>query len=312
MDEFLELVFGVPLQMINSLYTKSYYGKGFRCPDIKIDDLKDERTLIISTYLDNETVGLGGTLFKSENFKSEKSIIYIANEYKENKKLDKAEFKRIRDKEAYKIKDIYRIKDIYFMDIDQGKVNSEDTQTVDRIVDILKEKKPERIYTPFLFSGNKDHMEATRMLIRALEIYDKDFKNIWMYEITTPNDLRIINRVTNLDRETYSRKKEVYKEFELKKYRDFEIHNFMDKQKASLLENVKAYGAETFIRLSLTSVKAVEEMLLNTGFEPEHVGKLTSQLDLLPAFLKDKSRRMKYNNNLNYVLKGRFIQSKEE
>ncbi len=284
-------VLKLPLKAANLIYTKAYYGKGLRCPNVVVDHIEDENILIIAPELDSAIIGMGGTLLKYREMEASKSLISFEN------KAD----------EVDKIAEIYGIDKVYCLEYVR---NREEDLLVGELLEILRERKPGRIYTPFLFNNNKEHIKITRALLKSLEIYNEDFKSIWMYEAGTPNDLRLINRVVTLDREVSREKEEVYKVFEASK-KGFDAFSILDRNKGLLLED-KAYGAETFIKLRLENAKEVDRMLINKGFESKDIKGITNQFNLISGFLSNKEKRNRYNNNLNYVLKGKFISSKGE
>lgn len=296
--EFVGHIVKFPLSIVNNIYTRSYYGKGLRCPNVKVDDLRDENILIISPELDNATIGMGGTLFKYKEMESNKTLVAFMNvEARE----DLARKKKTEAMEVFKE---FNIDNIYFI---EGEA-SED-EKVAKLIELIRVEEPSRIYTPFLFNGENSHLESTRILLKALEICDENFKNIWMYEVDTPNDLRLINRVVSLDRDIFKSKKKVYRHFKSNKNKGFDAFNIIDRRKSLLVASKSSYAAETFIRLGLKTAKEIDEMLLSTGFTTDEIKGVSSQMDLLSAFLQNKERKRVYNNNLNYILKGKFINS---
>lgn len=298
--EVAKFIFKYPMMFLNRIYTKSYYGKGLRSPNYKLDDIGSEDIVIIAPHLADETIGLGGSLLKYRDLDSRKTLVYVTRGDQEEQAREIEEISRI-----------YRLDRVEFLNLDSGGVEAGSSQALPKLVEILRETRPGKIFTPFLFDGSSDHIESTRLLMRALEAYDRDFKDIWMYEINTPNDLRIINRVNSLTREDFLEKRKIYRIFKSRRDIGFDVYSLMDRNKALLAEG-GAYGSETFIKISLATAKEVEEMLREKGFRPDYVERLESQFSLPLAFMKNKGRKMIYNNNLNYLLKGKFAGVKGE
>lgn len=297
MTQLLKKAIELPLDLLNDMYIKSYYKKGIKCPDMRVDDLKDEKTIILADEFESETIGLGGTLLKSKTLNSEKTLVYITNQDKYSEEEESILMEKI--KKLYNIGEIVRIKD-------------DDASSSEKLVDLLRKVSPSRIYTPFLFNGSERQIRVTKILLEALKMYDTEFRNIWMYESSTPNDLRIINRLISLNKEEYMQKTEIYLNFKRNRNEDFDAYGVIDRNKALLLGDTRVYAAETFIKLSYKSAKDAEKILLDKGFKSDDIYGFTNKMNLLSAFLKKKNKRILYNNNLNYALKASFIESQEE
>ncbi len=304
-----KLVLKYPLRLINSIYTRSYYSEGLKSLGWKIDEIsKDENVLIIAPHVDDETIGLGGTLIKHRNLGFNGTLVYVADGSGAVSNLSEEDLINVRKEEARKIASIYGIEDLYFLDHKDCNVNFKDQKSVDKILKILKELNPDRIYTPFLLDGHVDHINSTKLLLRALSIWNRSFDNIWMYEVNTPNDLRIINRVISLNKKEFKEKEQMYKYFKSQGVMGFDAYSLLDKRKALLTKNINTYAAEVFIKLSLETASEVSHMLEEEGFRPDMLRQLSSQYNMMLAFLKNSRLKRKFNNYLNFILKEKIIE----
>lgn len=306
------MILKYPLRIVNYFYTKLYYSKGLNNLGNKVDDIDDEEDiLVIAPHVDDETIGLGGTLLRYKEMDNKKSLVYVADGSGAVTDLTKEELVEKRKGEAREVGAIYGIDDINFLDQPDGQVNSNKEDVVEKLYKIIEKKNPDRIFMPFLFDGHIDHIESSRMALKAINRWNKSFDNIWMYEVNTPNDLRLINRVITLDKDIFKKKIGIYDIFKSQDVMGFDAFTLVDKRKG-LLVSADTPAAETFIKLDLNTAKEVDKILKEEGFKPEHIRQLSSQYNLILAFLKNKGLKKRYNNNLNYVLKNMYIEEENK
>ncbi len=286
---------------MNFIYTRYYYGRAGQGLTFIDNQLEDDKVLVISPHVDDETIGMGGTLLKYRNRGARISLVYITDGSGSVSDLSKLELSKARAKEAREVQESYGVGELYFLDQLDGSVNSEDQEAVLRLVEILDIEKPRKIYTPNLLDGHRDHIASTILLLKAIEIWDRDFKNICMYEVNTMNDPRLINRVTRLDESLYKEKASIYRIFKSQDVMGFDAFLLMDRSKAKLISG--AYGAEVFLLVSLEEAKKIDQILLEMDFKPEKMKQLASQYNLLISFFKNRSRKQAITNEILRAIK---------
>lgn len=306
----VKAVLKYPLGLVNFAYTRNYYSEGLKSLGWKENDIGDENILVIAPHVDDETIGMGGTLLKYRKKAGQKSLVYVADGSGSVTDMTKEELVEARKDEARRIQDIYGIDDLYFLEQPDGQVDSRDEKVIERLYEIIKKENPDRIFMPYLFDGHIDHIESTRLTMKAIKKWNKNFNDIWMYEVNTLNDLRLINRVNTLDRDIFAQKKEIYKVFESQGVMGFDAFMLADRKKRLILN--QGYAAETFIKMKLRTAFEIDEILREKGFEPDQIRQLSSQHNMMLSFLKNKGLKRKYNNNMNYILKAKYLEEEDE
>lgn len=308
--KLIKIVSKYPLKGVNYLYTRRYYSKGLKSLGWKENDIGDENILVIAPHVDDETIGMGGTLLEYKNNNNNKTLVYVADGSGSVSELTKKELILKRKNEAEKIKKIYEIDNLYFLEQPDGKVDSKNEEIVEKLYKIIKKENPERIFMPYLFDGHIDHIESTRLTLKAIEKWDNDFNDIWMYEVNTLNDLRLVNRINTLSKDIFEEKKKIYRVFESQKVMGFDAFLLADKKKKYILNN--GYAAETFIQMDLKTAFEIDDVLKEKGFKPEQIRQLSSQHNMMLSFTKNKKLKNIYNNNMNYILKGKSLKEAEK
>ncbi len=304
--KLVKLVLKYPLIMGNYLYTRNYYSSGIKSLSWMENDINDEDILVIAPHVDDETIGMGGTLLKYRDKDTEKTLVYIADGSGSVTDLTEEELVQKRKKEARKVQEIYKVDNLYFMEQADGQVNSKDEIAFEKLYEIIKKVNPDRIFMPYLFDGHIDHIESTRLTLNTIEKWNKDFDDIWMYEVNTLNDLRLINRVNTLDKSIYEEKKNIYKIFESQDVMGFDAFMLADRKKRLILQ--KGYAAETFVKLDLETAFEIDNILKEKGFNPEEIRQLSSQYNMVLSFFKNRKLKKEYNNNMNYILKRKHLE----
>jgi LmbE family N-acetylglucosaminyl deacetylase len=308
--KLIKIILKYPLKLINYIYTYFYYknnsiGKSYNAQDMLIENGK---VLVLSPHVDDETIGLGATLFKHKKMDSEMSLVYMTDGGGSTTDTSREELIAIRKAEGEKVKETYGFKSLYFLDEIDGELDFNKEDLIDKIVNILEIEKPNIIYTPFLIDGHRDHVATTKALISALKTWNKNFENIYMYEINSPIKPELINSINPMDKKDYVKKGEVYNIFDSQWAMDFNAFRLMDRRKGYLIENT--YGAEIFVKADLESLIEMEETLENEGFKPEQFRQLSSHYNLLFAFRSNKELKEKYNEKVSDILEKSYAKEK--
>ena len=232
------------------------------------------------------------------------ALVYLTDGGGSTSNLSREEIINERKREGEKIKDIYGFREVYFLDEVDGALDSEKRELITKIVNILNEEQPTIIYTPFLLDGHRDHVETTRVIIKALKIWDKDFDGIYMYEVNSPIIPILVNSLSVMDERLYNQKGEIYHVFNSQWAMDFSVFRLLDRKRRFIAKN--GYGAEVFIKTDLDTLVEIEKELKIEGFVPEQFRQLSSHYNLLFSFRTNKDLKKIYGDKINKVLTRRF------
>ena len=308
MKKIIKIILKYPLKLINYIYTYFYYKNNSLGENYNIEDMLIEKgkILVLSPHVDDETIGLGGTLFKHKKIGNTMSLVYMTDGGGSTTDTSRDELIATRKAEGEGVKKVYGFENLYFLDEIDGELDFNNVDLVEKIVNILETEKPNIIYTPFLIDGHKDHVATTKALISALKIWDKDFENIYMYEINSPIKPKLINSISPMDEKLYNQKGEVYNIFTSQWAMDFNVFRLMDRRKRHLIG--KAYGAEIFVKADLESIIEMERTI--EGFRPEDFRQLSSHYNLLFAFRNNRELKEKYNESISTILEKSYVKEK--
>lgn len=298
----VKIILKYPIRFINYTYTYFYYKKGLISEGYRIDDMieKGEKILVFSPHVDDETIGLGATLLKHREMHNQKALVYLTDGGGSTSNLSREEVKNERKKEGEKVKDIYGFGEVYFLDEIDGTLDSEKQGLIGKIVNILDKEQPTIVYTPFLIDGHRDHVETTRAVTKALNIWKKDFDRIYMYEVNCPIEPMLVNSLSVMDESLYKQKGEIYNIFDSQWAMDFSVFRLLDRRKKIISKN--GYGAEVFVRTDLKTLIEIERQLKEEGFKPEQFRQLSSHYNLLFSFKINEGLKKIYNSKIKSIL----------
>lgn len=300
MKKLIKKILTYPIGLLNSNYTRSFYSQA-QDLDFILNDYKGDKILVVAPHVDDETIGLGGTIISSPA--KDKSLVYVTDGSKATSELSVDQLIKAREKEARDVARLYGFDDLYFLKAVDSEVDSSDEGLINKLVEILNKKNPDQIFTPFLLDGHRDHVESTRLLLNAIKVWKPEFDNIWMYEVNTMNQPRLINRINGMNSSILSKKENVYKVFESQNVMGFDAFLLIDKMKALLVKNKQYAGAECFIALDLNTGLAIDKVLRDNNFSPEDFRQLSSRFNLLKSFKENKEKKMDLSNKIYDILK---------
>lgn len=301
----IKKMFKYPIRLVNNIYTYFYYRKSQKVKEHEIDDMLTvrEKVLVFSPHVDDETIGLGATLLKYKRMGNQMSLVYMTDGGGSTSDLSRQQLIEERRKEAYKVKKAYKFDEVYFLDELDGELKSSKEELNEKIIDILNKEQPSIIFTPFLIDGHRDHVETTKSVMKALETWNKDFENIYMYEVNCPILSNVVNSISLMDQDLYNKKGNIYKIFSSQWAMGFDVFRLLDRRKTYLIEDIQnSYGAEVFVKTDFKSLKRIEDMLTKENFKPENFRQLSSEYNLLFSFKTNENLKKEYSNKVDNIL----------
>lgn len=292
--KIIKAILKYPLILVNKVYTYFYYKNTKANKSCLIDDMfeGEKSVLVVAPHVDDETIGAGGTLIKHKNRRDRISIVYVSDGGGSTTEGSRAELIEERKKEGMGVKDFLLAQNIYFLNEPDGSVNSNNDELIDNIIKILEEVNPNIIYTPFLIDGHRDHVETTKGVIKAIEKWNNDFTNIYMYEVNIPFKPSLVNSFSTMDKRSYDEKECMYKIFKSQWAMGFSVFSLLNRRKSLIIG--EGYGVEVFVKANVDSCIKAMETLNQSGFLPEYFKQLSSEYNLLMAFRKNSSLKEKY------------------
>ena len=305
--KLIKKILKYPLKLVNNIYTYFYYKNSPKRDNIQIDAMigAKEKILVLSPHVDDETIGLGGTLLKYKKMNNNMGLVYMTDGGGSTSDLANKELIDKRKKEGKKIKEVYGFNTLYFLDQIDGQLDSSKENLIGKIIDILKIEKPTIIYTPFLIDGHKDHVETTRALIKALNSWDRKYNNIYMYEGNCPIIPKLVNSLSIMDECLYNEKKDIYKVFTSQWAMGFDAFSLLDRRKSFFSKD--GFGAEVFVKMDFQSLLNMERILDKEEFKPEYFRQLSSEYNLLLSFKVNEALKKEYSDKVNSIILDNII-----
>lgn len=265
----------------------------------KIDIDHSKNILVMSPHVDDETIGIGGTLVKYSKISKNMTLVYLTDGSGSTSNKSKEEVIEERRQEGIKVKDSYGFKNICFLDQIDGSLNCNDKKLIDKIKNIIEVEKPDVIFSPFLIDGNNDHMETTKALSKALSLTDIEPKNIYLYQVNNIIHPKLVNAISILDRETYEEKRDKYTIFKSQWAMGFSIYDLICKGRGL---KYKEYGVEPFVDVNTRQLRHGIKVLENNSFKPHDFKQISSEFTFLPGVIKSYQKKKKYNSLIRELL----------
>lgn len=299
--KILKAILKYPLMMINRIYIFIYYKLVKNNEDYREIDLEENKNiLVLSPHVDDETIGLGGSILRHRKMGSRMGLVYLTDGSGSTSEKPKDEVIKERRQEGILVKESYGFDDLYFLDQVDGKLDSNNEELIEKLKEIITTKKPDAIFSPFLIDGNKDHIETTKALSRALEDIDLDFDNIYLYEVNNLIHPKLVNIISRLDDDIYEEKKDKYKIFRSQWAMGFGIYDLMDRTRAI---NYKYKGSvEPFVKLDRRELRHAIKSFKNNNFDPEDFKQISSEFTFIQGVFKNKNTKDRFNRILIKLL----------
>ncbi|MGP4106085.1 PIG-L deacetylase family protein [Virgibacillus sp. L01] len=229
------------LYPITSIVLNNHYKS-----NIKLSEVSDDKSVIIlAPHMDDETIGLGGTIKKHSKSGARVHCVFITDGSSSVSEMDKSNLSNIRKQEMEQVKSILGINQIHYMDLQDGHAKS-DEYSQQLLKDIILEVRPDVIYsTPFV-DAHKDHMATGKILSDTLKTLDMDF-TIRLYEVNCPVPKENINFAVDITDE-YDDKIRAIQAFKSQVIA-FDGFIYLNKVKKNLVQNNQVEAVENFLEI---------------------------------------------------------------
>lgn len=283
----------------NSIFNKKKYMKDTLPPiEINFLDIKDKKILYLAPHVDDESIGMGGTIYKTKD-DNKTLLAFTTNSGSSYTKLTKEELIESRKNEARKVSEYLNIDKLEFLDYPDGDLSCENKELVDDMVKLLKDFNPDIIFTNSLIDYYNDHRETTRTLIRALEEYDFAGE-IYLYPINIQYRYGGVNSISKLDKDSIKAKKDLYNIFQSQLGMGFSIFEKLDIWRGKYIDN-SLFGAEWFIKFNSDELKEFERELYKLNPDFTKLSPVSNELSFAKS-MQTKDIERKYFDLVKKVL----------
>lgn len=286
---------------LNRIYIFFYYHLVKSREDYKeVNIEKHKNIIVLSPHVDDETIGLGGTLIKYREMESHMTLIYLTDGSGSTSDRPKIEVIQERRQEGIAIKDSYGFEDVFFLDEVDGNLNSNSPSLIEKLKEIIEAKNPHAIFSPFLIDGNKDHFETTKALSKALEETDRDCNNIYLYGVNNLIHPKIVNVISTLEEHQDKEKNDKYRIFKSQWAMGFSVYQLMDYGRG--LNYGLKKTVEPFVKLNQRQLRHAIKSFENNGFNPQSFKQISSEFTFIQGVFKNKGDKVKYNKIIMKLL----------
>ncbi len=150
----------------------------------KMENIQSAKILILAPHPDDDVIGCGGAIRKHIKNNSKVKVVYMTDGRRSAQNIPINELIHIRKEEAKNALDVLGCYDPTFLNYPDRKLKC-NTESINRITNILNEYQPQSIYVPFFTDNHPDHVVTTKIVAKALERYPHDL-NCYNYEIWAP------------------------------------------------------------------------------------------------------------------------------
>ncbi len=296
------------MNIINRIYTKYVYFRYHKKDMYDVDHLMGlkDRVIVFAPHVDDETIGLGGTLFKYKEKSDEVYIVYLTDGSGATTELSEKELISKRRSEAQTLKEIYGIKEIIFLDYKDSKLDYRDDRLIRDLKGVIEDIKPTIIYTPFLIDSHIDHYNTTLAVVNAMEninTLDKNNLKILCYQVNSPIMPELITNITALTKEQFENKNRVFRVFTSQWAMGFNVFILIDERQTIYYK--KGVAAEVFVKADLDSLSIASKYLIENGYNPLDYVQVSSEFNLIKAFRHNKDKKREFSNKIAEILFGK-------
>ena len=213
----------------------------------KISALESSQDVVIlAPHMDDETIGLGGTIYNYQKQSTKVHCIFITDGASSNGKADRDQVSVLRKKEIDQVKGLLGISEVYYVDVPDGKVTG--NQQAEQVIrELIKQINPKVIYTSSNVDAHPDHVGTAQLLASVLAKDESLAPLIRQYEINCPMPPDEINYVVDIT-EAFPIKKKATSVFKSQVIA-FDGFLLLSEVKSNLVNNRSIKHVEGFIEL---------------------------------------------------------------
>lgn len=252
--------------------------------ELPLTEIKEkEKILIIAPHMDDETIGLGGTICRHADKGAAICCLFVTDGASSTGKLSGSALSTIRKNEVRQMQQILGIQQVDYLDFPDGQLLNQSGITKE-FKDSIQQLQPDIIYCTTFVDGHQDHIVCAKKLAVALREVPSVQPVIRLYEINCPFPPDEINCVIDISK-TFKKKQEAVAVF-VSQVIAFDGFLELNRMKKKLVTE-KIEAAEVFIQLTSDEfISRIEESEKKT-FSPTSFKQANRTVTLLWAIFKN-------------------------
>lgn len=173
----------------------------YRAKQVPVKTLSSNKVLVFVPHVDDETIGLGGTIKKYTSLGAEVKVVLVTDGSKSVSSLPGEELSSQRRSEMEKVQHMLGFDSIEYLTLPDGNVEISESN-IEKVLNIVKDFQPDVIYTNVLVDAHLDHVNTSLLLAESLKKLNlQDSLKIYMYEINCPIPVAYINTLIDITEE---------------------------------------------------------------------------------------------------------------
>lgn len=272
------------IQPINRMFISREYRLNRELSDIG----KVNNVLVLAPHMDDETIGLGGTIRAHSDNGTHVHCVMVTDGSNSVTEMAKEELSRKRKEEMARIQSIIGIDDLKYLNLPDGQVKSE-PEAVQKLAVWMDEIKPDIIYCPPLVDAHPDHIATTAILVDALKQSEGEYV-IRQYEVNCPippKEINVVIDVTN----AMTKKIEAIEQFQSQVIA-FDGFIDMNAYKSALIKHSGVKYVETFLEVPARQFIAKFDALRDISPDyPKWFKQVNRSITLVWAFYQNYSKK---------------------
>ncbi|UOQ50281.1 PIG-L family deacetylase [Gracilibacillus caseinilyticus] len=250
-----------------------------------------KNVLVLAPHMDDETIGLGGTIKKHASEGADVHVALITDGSNSVSSLSKEALTKKRIQEMQEVKKLLGIKDIIYMGLPDGNVRSTD-HAQSKLIQIIKDVNPDLVYCTLFVDAHPDHTETAILLANVIPKLEDCQFDIRLYEINCAIPPSYINCVVDIS-ETFADKKQAIDTFQSQAIA-FDGFISLNQWKTNLVAE-QTDAVEVFIELSKEQLVQQKEVLKQYKSQYPDLFKQINRTDtLLWAIYQNQKEKKKF------------------
>ncbi|SDM54677.1 PIG-L deacetylase family protein [Sediminibacillus halophilus] len=244
---------------VTRLVMKKHYQNSQKLTDV----VPNQNVLVLAPHMDDETIGLGGTIRRHANTGSKVTCLFITDGGQSVSRLPGEELSTVRKAEINQIQPILGINQVSYCDLPDGHVRDR-PELSGIIAEHIQRLQPDIIYATTFVDAHPDHVATAEALADSLEQVDNVDPVIRLYEINCPFPPAAINCLIDIS-ETLPAKHQAIDVFQSQAIA-FDGFLELNRMKAHLAENA-IDAAEGFLQLSSREFQKIIEAVRKEPYD---------------------------------------------
>lgn len=292
-----------PLIMANRIYIRNYF-KGHRPSDEACEiDLKGSQGIcVLAPHVDDETIGLGGTLVKCKEKHVPMHLIYMTDGSGSTSLKSKEELIQERRAEGEATQKAYGFDSLTFLDREDGALSADETSLIEDLSALLKTHKPGIIFSPYLVDGNNDHVQTSIALAKSIQTIENYNPSICLYQVNSIIPPKLVNCTSTLSQKEFDERTEKYRLFTSQWAMGFSIFDLLI---TGRIKNYNKTGQamEIFVKMDIEGLNKSIDILKSKAFNPLLYKQISSEFTLIPSVLQAKESKQYFNDLIAQVIR---------